>query len=112
VRLRNDHASFTTTFGGALPRLEGHAARARFDEGGTHDRHRRRPRPHHHRRARVVEDAAVTGTGAHEISAAEIVADPQWAALKTAAEAIRPHQVKDGSIPEQMRTPRPRATWV
>jgi len=60
----------------------------------------------------VVEDAAVTGTGAHEISAAEIVADPQWAALKTAAEAIRPHQVKDGSIPEQMRTPRPRATWV
>ncbi len=54
----------------------------------------------------VVEDAARAGSGtdqvsAAEITAAEIVADPQWLALKAAAEAIRPHQVKDGSIPEQ-----------
>ncbi len=34
-------------------------------------------------------------------TAVEIVADAQWSALKAAAEAIRPHQVKDGSIPEQ-----------
>jgi hypothetical protein len=43
----------------------------------------------------VVEDARVEGP-----SAAEIVADPKWPALKAAAIAIRPHQVKDGSIPE------------
>ena len=43
----------------------------------------------------VVEDARVEGP-----SAAEIVADPKWPALKAAAIAIRPHQVKDGSITE------------
>lgn len=42
----------------------------------------------------VVEDALPVGP-----TAAEIVADQQWIALKTAAEAIRPHQIKDGSIP-------------
>jgi len=43
----------------------------------------------------VVEDTILEGP-----TAAEIVADAQWAALKSAAEAIRPHQVKDGSIPD------------
>ncbi|RZT59749.1 hypothetical protein EV140_1735 [Microcella alkaliphila] len=43
----------------------------------------------------VVEDARTEGP-----SAAEIIADPQWSALKAAAIAIRPHQIKDGSIPD------------
>ncbi|MFN3708277.1 DUF6421 family protein [Microcella sp.] len=52
----------------------------------------------------VVEDARVGAAGTTSTvagpSAAEIVADPQWAALKAAAIAIRPHQIKDGSIPD------------
>ncbi len=50
----------------------------------------------------VVEDARSTGVRAGDaaLTAAQIVADPAWAALKRAAEAVRPLQVKDGSIPE------------
>ena len=40
----------------------------------------------------VVEDSALT--------AAQIVADPAWSRLTHAAEAVRPLQVHDGSIPE------------
>ncbi len=47
----------------------------------------------------VVEDAR-GATQRPALSAADIVADPVWAELKTAAIAIRPDQIKDGSIPE------------
>jgi len=49
----------------------------------------------------VVEDARAATAPVDAPTAAAIVADPQWAALKAAAEAIRPHQVKDGSIPDE-----------
>lgn len=51
----------------------------------------------------VVEDArtATAVIDGPAPSAAAIAADPQWLALKAAAEAIRPHQIKDGSIPDE-----------
>ncbi len=53
----------------------------------------------------VVEDTrtadARRAVDAAAITAAEIVADPAWGRLERAALAIRPHQVKDGSIPER-----------
>ncbi|MER3390509.1 MAG: DUF6421 family protein [Microcella sp.] len=46
----------------------------------------------------VVEDRPRTADAA--LTAAEIVADPAWSRLRNAAEAIRPLQVHDGSVPE------------
>ncbi len=51
----------------------------------------------------VVEDGAArdrTALTDAALTAAELVADPAWARLKGAAEALRPMQVHDGSIPE------------
>lgn len=47
----------------------------------------------------VVEDAARASSGDAELTSAQIVADPEWLRLKRAAEALRPLQVHDGSIP-------------
>ncbi|WP_413466537.1 DUF6421 family protein [Microcella sp.] len=46
----------------------------------------------------VVEDTLHTMTDA-ALTSADIVADPAWSRLKRAAEALRPMQVHDGSIP-------------
>ena len=46
----------------------------------------------------VVEDTLRAATDA-ALTSAQIVADPAWSRLKLAAEALRPMQVHDGSIP-------------
>jgi hypothetical protein len=46
----------------------------------------------------VVEDTLRAATDA-ALTSAQIVADPAWSRLKRAAEALRPMQVHDGSIP-------------
>jgi hypothetical protein len=48
----------------------------------------------------VVEDALETRGADAALTSAQIVADPAWSRLKRAAEAVRPLQVHDGSIPE------------
>ena len=47
----------------------------------------------------VVEDAAARSGADAALTSAQIVADPAWSRLKRAAEALRPMQVHDGSIP-------------
>lgn len=49
----------------------------------------------------VVEDTA-RAHGDAALTSAQIVADPAWSRLKRAAEALRPMQVHDGSIPESV----------
>ncbi|MFN4001310.1 DUF6421 family protein [Microcella sp.] len=48
----------------------------------------------------VVEDVRAAGRPDAALTSAQIVADPAWSRLKRAAEAVRPLQVHDGSIPE------------
>jgi hypothetical protein len=47
----------------------------------------------------VVEDGLAQGTVAVALTGQQITADPAWARLKSAAEAVRPLQTHDGSIP-------------